>query len=97
MAKVFEFSSVEDLKNKVQSKDLQLTIEVYTQIRKAIYSKMKRKKVKAFVAKVGSRNVLEFVLERDQWGTSLNTCMDVFAKNDMFEECIEIQKMLKEL
>jgi len=40
---------------------------------------------------------VDFILERDQWGTSLKTCMDVFANNDLFEECIEIQKMIKEL
>jgi hypothetical protein len=97
MAKVFEFKSVEELKKKVESKDLQLTIEIYIQIKKAFYSKMNRKKVKVFVAKVGSHNVVEFILERDQWKTSLNTCIDVFAKKDMFEECIDIQKILKDL
>ena len=42
-------------------------------------------------------DVIEFILERDQWVVSLNTCLDVFAQHDMFEECIEIQKMLKQL
>jgi hypothetical protein len=92
---LFEFESVQELKEKVESKDLLLSMEVYKQIKKAMYSKMKRKKVTAFVAKVGSHNVIDFVLERDQWAKSLTTCMDVFAKNDLFEECIEIQKMLK--
>jgi len=94
---LFEFNSVQELKEKVESKDLSLSMEVYKQIKKAMYSKMKRKKVTAFVAKVGSHNVLDFVLERNQWAKSLTTCMDVFAKNDLFEECIEIQKMLKML
>jgi len=94
---VFEFKSVEELKEKIENKDLSISMEIYKQIRKAFYSKVKRKKVTAFVAKVGSHDVVDFILERDQWGTSLKTCMDVFANNDLFEECIEIQKMIKEL
>ena len=94
---VFEFKTVEELKEKIEAKDLALSMEIYKQIYKAFYSKVKRKKVTAFVAKVGSHDVIDFILERNQWSTSLKTCMDVFANNDLFEECIEIQKMLKEL
>lgn len=94
---IFEFKSVQELKDKVESKDLALSMEVYKQIKKGFYSKVNRKKITAFVAKVGLHDVVDFILERDQWGKSLTTCMDVFAKNDLFEECIEIQKMLKPL
>ena len=94
---VFEFDSVEEFKSKIESRDLTLSMEVYKQIKKAFYSKINRKKVTVFVAKVGKHDVIEFILERGQWAYSLNTCMNVFADNDMFEECIEIQKILKEL
>ena len=40
MAKVFEFKSVGDLKQKVEGKDLALSVEVYNQIKKAFYSKV---------------------------------------------------------
>jgi hypothetical protein len=97
MAKVFEFKSVEDLKQKVESKDLTLTIEVYSQIKKAFYSKVNRKIAKAFSAKVGGHDIIDFILERDQWETSLNTCLDVFIKNEMYEECTVIKNILNEL
>lgn len=97
MAKVFEFSSVGDLKRKVEGKDLIISIEVFTQIKKAFYSKTKRKKVTAFSAKVGSHDIIDFILERDQWKTSLNTCLNVFVKNEMYEECASIRDMLNEL
>ena len=45
MSKIFEFNSVDELKDKVEGKDLYMSIEVYTQIKKAFYSKVKRKKV----------------------------------------------------
>lgn len=97
MAKVFEFNSVSELKSKVEGKDLALSMEVYNQIKKAFNSKVKRKKVTAFSAKVGSHDVIDFVLERDQWPTSLNTCLGVFVKNEMYEECAIIRDMLDKL
>jgi protein-arginine kinase activator protein McsA len=97
MAKVFEFKSVGDLKSKVEGKDLYISIEVYTQIKKAFYDKRNRKKVTAFSTKVGNHDIIDFVLERDQWRTSLNTCLDVFVKNEMYEECAVIRDMLNGL
>jgi protein-arginine kinase activator protein McsA len=97
MAKVFEFKSVGDLKSKVEGKDLYISIEVYTQIKKAFYDKRNRKKVTAFSAKVGNHDIIDFVLERDQWRTSLNTCLDIFVKNEMYEECAVIRDMLNGL
>ena len=97
MAKVFEFKSVGDLKQKVEGKDLTLSLEVYNQIKKAFYSKIKRKKVTAFSARVGGHDIIDFILERDQWKTSLNTCLNVFVKNEMYEECASIRDMLNEL
>jgi protein-arginine kinase activator protein McsA len=97
MAKVFEFKSVGDLKQKVEGKDLSISLEVYNQIKKAFYSKVKRKKVTAFSAKVGSHDIIDFVLERDQWNKSLNTCLDVFIKNEMYEDCATIRDILNEL
>lgn len=97
MAKVFEFKSVGDLKQKVEGKDLILTTEVYNQIKKAFYSKANRKKVTAFSAKVGNHDIIDFILERSQWKTSLNTCLDVFVKNEMYEECAIIRDMLNKL
>lgn len=93
---VFEFKSVSEFKDKIESKDLEISKEIYKQISKAFNDKRKRKKVTAFVAKIKSE-VIEFILERNQWVVSLNTCLEVFAQNDLFEECIEIQKMLKQL
>ena len=97
MAKVFEFKSVGDLKHKVEGKDLTLSVEVYNQIKKAFYSKVNRKRVTAFSAKVGNHDIVDFILERDQWKTSLTTCLDVFVKNEMYEECASIRDILKEL
>jgi hypothetical protein len=79
MAKIFEFKSVGDLKQKVEGKDLKISIEIFNQIKKAFYSKINRKKITAFSAKVGDHDVIDFILERSQWKTSLDTCLNVFV------------------
>ncbi len=93
---MFEFSSIQEFKNRIEEKDLAMSTEIYNQIKKAFYSKVHRKKVTAFTVIIKGEEI-DFILERSQWSTSLNTCMNTFAEHDMFEECIEIQKMLKEL
>ena len=93
---IFEFKSVSDFKERLENKDLTLSKEIFNQIKKAFHSKVHRKKVTAFTIVIKGDEI-DFILERDQWHISLNTCMSSFAENDMFEECIEIQKMLKTL
>lgn len=93
---VFKFDSVQEFRDKIESKDISISVEVFNQIKKAFYDKRKRKQVKAFTLQI-KNELVEFILVRDQWVVSLNTCLSVFSENDMFEECIEIQKMLKEL
>ena len=93
---VFKFDSIEEFKNKIESKDISISVEVFNQIKKAFNDKRKRKQVKAFTLHI-KKEMVEFILNRDQWVVSLNTCLNVFSENDMFEECIEIQKILKEL
>jgi hypothetical protein len=39
MAKTFEFNSMEELINKIEQKDLNLSMEIFTQIKKAFNKK----------------------------------------------------------
>jgi phosphopantothenoylcysteine synthetase/decarboxylase len=95
-AKVFEFNSFNEVLEKFEKKDLELSLEIFKQIKKAVNSKAKKKQVRMFTVKIKD-SYLEFTLERDQWKKALNTCMDSFADNDLVEECIEIQNILKSL
>lgn len=93
---LFEFNSIAEFKDKIEQKDLAMSTVIFNQIKKAFYSKTFRKKVTVFSVSIKGTEI-DFILERDQWVVSLNTCMGAFADNDMFEECIEIQKILKVL
>ena len=92
----FEFKSIEEFKARIESKDLGMSIEVFNKIKKAFYSKTPKKKVTVFTVIINGEEI-DFILERKHWIKSLTTCMNTFADIDMFEECIEIQKMIKEL
>lgn len=93
---LFEFNSIAEFKDRIEQKDLAMSTVIFNQIKKAFYSKTFRKKVTVFSVSIKGTEI-DFILERDQWVVSLNTCMGAFADNDMFEECIEIQKILKVL
>ena len=92
----FEFKSMAEFKAILESSDLRMSIEIFNQINKAFYSKINRKKVTVFTVVISGEEI-DFILEREYWKKSLETCLNTFANNDMFEECIEIQKMIKEL
>jgi hypothetical protein len=93
---IFEFKSMAEFKARIENKDLKISTEIFNQIKKAFYSKVHRKKVTVFTVAINGEEI-DFILERQYWVKSLETCVDTFAEVDMFEECIEIQKMIKEL
>lgn len=93
---IFEFKSMAEFKARLENSDLRMSIEIFSQIKKAFYSKVNRKKITAFTVIIGGEEI-DFILERQYWIKSLTTCMNTFAEADMFEECIEIQKMIRKL
>ena len=93
---IFEFKSMAEFKARLENSDLRMSIEIFSQIKKAFYSKVNRKKIIAFTVIIGGEEI-DFILERQYWIKSLTTCMNTFAEADMFEECIEIQKMIRKL
>jgi len=90
-------NTLEEFKHKVESKDLDTTQAIYEAIRRGVTKKYKTVNVFDVQLKQDPLNVYKFKLDKNQWSFALNSCMDVFSKHDMFEECIEIQKLLKEL
>ena len=93
---IFEFKSMAEFKARLENSDLRMSIEIFSQIKKAFYSKVNRKKITVFTVIIGGEEI-DFILERQYWIKSLTTCMNTFAEADMFEECIEIQKMIRKL
>lgn len=93
--KVFESKNFEDFIKRVEGKDLEISTEIYSKISNGF--KRKYKKVKVFTVSLSNREQFDFEIDRSEWPKALNTCMEVFAENDMFEECIKIRTMLEQL
>jgi hypothetical protein len=93
---VFKYNSINDFKDKIDSKDLEMSDEIFKQIKKAFNAKTKRKTITAFSVEI-QNTVIDFTLNRDQWIKSLETCLSVFIEQEWYEKCAEIKKMMEVL
>ena len=93
--KVFKTDTFGDFIKRMEAKDLEISSEVYSKITKAY--KRNYKKVKVFIVTLDNGDQFDFEIKRDEWSKALNACIDIFAENDMFEECIEIKTLLEQL
>lgn len=90
-------STLAEFRHKLESKDLDTAKVIYEAVKRGVARKYKTVNVFDVQLKEDPLNVYKFKLEKDQWPTALNACIDVFSDHELFEECSQIQKMLKEL
>ena len=81
----------------VKSRDLACAITIFLAIKSGIKKKYKSVNVFNVTLKNDPLSIYQYKLEKDQWDMSLNNCMEIFSSNEMFEECTEIQQLLKKL
>lgn len=93
---VFKYNSINDFKEKIDSKDVEMSNEIFKQIKKAFNAKTKRKTITAFSVEI-QNTIIDFTLDRNQWLQSLETCLDVFIDQEWYEQCAEIKKMMEGL
>jgi len=93
---VFKYNSINDFKEKIDSKDVEMSNEIFKQIKKAFNAKTKRKTITAFSVEI-QNTIIDFTLDRNQWLQSLETCLSVFIEQEWYEQCAEIKKMMEEL
>jgi len=93
--KVFKTETFEDFIKRVEGRDLEISTEIYSKIMRG--HKRGFKKVKVFTVSLNNGDHFDFEIDRSEWSKALNTCLEAFAENDMFEECIEITTVLKQL
>lgn len=86
-----------EFKERVESKDLETVVEIFKGVKKGLEKNHKTVTIFDVRIEEDPSTLYKFKLERDQWPVALRACMNVFSEHDMFEECIEIQKMLQEL
>jgi|LauGreDrversion4_2_1035121.scaffolds.fasta_scaffold899200_2 hypothetical protein len=86
-----------EFKTRIESDDLEIVDEIYGAIKRGITKKYKSVNVFNVVLKKDPLNVYKFKLDKDQWSFALQKCLQVYSDNELFETCVEIQGLIKEL
>ena len=94
--KIFEGHSFDEFRERVEGKDFEIASAIYEAISKG-YSR-NAKQVTAFNFKQkGSDDIYGFSLSREQWPLALNTCLEIYAEQELYEECIKIKNIINGL
>jgi hypothetical protein len=91
--KLFEGDTFAEFRERVESKDIEVAEAIYGSIKQG-YSKQKSE-VTAFEFKEkGSNDIYGFSLSREQWNMALDTCLAIYAEQELYEECTEIKNLI---
>lgn len=94
--KIFEGHSFDEFRERLERRDFEIASVIYEAISKG-YSR-NAKQVTAFNFKQkGSDDIYGFSLSREQWPLALSTCLDIYAEQELYEECIKIKNIIKGL
>ena len=94
--KLFEGHSISEFRERVEGRDFEVASAIYEAIKKG-YNR-KTKQVTAFnFRQKGSDDIYGFSLSREQWPLALNTCLEIYTEQELYEECIVIKNILNEL
>jgi len=92
----FEGHSFSEFRLRVEGKDFEVVSAIYEAISKGY--KSKKKQVTAFnFRQKGSNDIYGFSLSREQWPLALNTCLDIYAEQELYEECSKIKNIINGL
>lgn len=94
--KLFEGYSFNEFRERVEGKDIEVASAIYEAIKKGYNHKLKQVTAFEFKQK-GSDSIYGFSLSREQWPLALSTCLEIYAEQELYEECVVIKNMLKEL
>ena len=94
--KLFEGYSFNEFRERVEGKDIEVASAIYEAIKKGYNRKLKQVTAFEFKQK-GSDSIYGFSLSREQWPLALSTCLEIYAEQELYEECVVIKNMLKEL
>lgn len=94
--KIFKAESFEEMVQRIENRDVEVAIEIHKNILRGV--KRKRcKSISVFDIQLSDGTVIGFSIDKVDWPKALNTCIEVLAENDMFEECIEAKKVLDDI
>lgn len=90
-------TSIEDFKEKAEGASFEICKYIYPAIKRGIERGVRSVKVFDLIIKGDPMNEYSFTLEKSQWRKALTTCLESYSNEELYEECIIIQKLLTQL
>jgi hypothetical protein len=89
--------SLEDFKEKAEGASFEICKHIYPAIKRGIEKETKTVKVFDLIIKGDPMNEYSFTLVKGQWRKALTTCLESYSNEELYEDCIVIQKLLATL
>lgn len=96
MAKLI-VESVEDFKERTEAADFRICQHIYPAIKRGVEKNRKSVKVFDLILKGDPMHEYSFTLDRNQWRRALTTCLEAYAKQELYEDCSIMQKLIATL
>ena len=94
--KLFEGNSFAEFRERMENRDIEVVRAIYDSIQKG-YSR-NANQVTAFEFKeTEGDSIYGFSLSRDQWAYALSTCLETYAEQELYEDCIKIKNLINDL
>lgn len=89
--------SIEDFKEKAESANFEICKHIYPAIKRGIENNRKTVKVFDLILKGDPMHEYSFSLSKEQWKRALTTCLEAYTHQELYEDCIVIQKLIATL
>ena len=89
-------NSFEEFVQKFTNQDLDVVNELFSCVKVAIAKNRKKANIFSIYCRE-TEETYKLSIDKDEYPTVLNGCMNTFIKNEMYEECIEVKSLLETL
>lgn len=89
--------SLEDFKEKAENANFEICKYIYPAIKRGIEKQRRSVKVFDLILKGDPMHEYSFTLDKAQWKKALTTCLEAYSNQELYEDCIVIQKLLANL
>lgn len=94
--KLFEGNSFAEFRERVESKDIEVAEAIYNSIKQGYNKKKNEVTAFEFIEK-GGNDIYGFSLSREQWKMALNTCLEIYTEQELYEDCSNIINLINTL
>ncbi len=89
--------SIEDFKERAENANFEICKHIYPAIKRGIEKKRRSVKVFDLILRGDPMHEYSFTLDKSQWRKALTTCLESYSNQELYEDCIIIQKLLADL